>query len=270
MAVESHAIADAERALVEHLVRDGFAPATIRTRASAGPMSTILVVAAAEGAYPGTGVRTALVHEGVVYGPRDGLADLVRACGWLASPPDATTLAAVASAVLFDDQLQLDTDSAAEPATQLTAEPGGLSLTLTHRLFPSGARERMRIHIPASGRETVQRVDEDPADRAPIPIDRATALVRALDAQDLMATLDAIQGIEAPSQPREFEALARAALHPNDTVAADALVKLGASDGAAAALRRALATTDEARRRSVAAMVSELWGSAFAARLEGR
>lgn len=270
MAVESKVIADAERALVEHLVRDGFAPETIRTRTAAGPMSTILVTAAAEGAYPGTGVRTALIYKGGVYGPGEGLAELAHACGWLAAPPDATTFAEVAGAVLFDNLLQIDSDSDDGTATQVTAERGGLCLTLVRRLFPSGARERMRIDIPAAGRETVQRIDDEPADRGPIPIDRATALVRALDAKDLMATLKAIQGIEVPSQPREFEALARAALHPNDTVAADALVKLGASDGAASALRRILATTDETRRQCVVGMLSELWGAAFVARLEGR
>jgi hypothetical protein len=269
VAVESKAITDAKKALVERLVQDGFAQETLSTRTSDGPMNTVLVTAAAQGAYPGTGVRTALIHDGVIYGPGEGLAELVRACGWLVAPPEAMTLAAAASAVLFDNLLMIDTDTDAGSAAELTANSEGLCLTLVRRCFPSGARERMRIDIPARGREKVQQVDETPANKAPISIDRVTALVRALDASDLAATLDAIQELPTPSQPREFEALARAALHPNETVAADALLKLGASDGATAALRRALATTDATRRQCVTSMASELWGSEFAARLDG-
>jgi len=110
--------------------------------------------------------------------------------------------------------------------------------------------------------------DAAPPAPGPIPIDRATALTRALDAGDLAATMGAIQALAGgASSTRELSALARAATHRNDTVAVDALLAIGGTDASAAALKSALEALDEPRRAELTAMALEMRGPAFAALL---
>lgn len=121
----------------------------VKTSHAPGPQGTILLTAAAEGAYPGTGVYRAVFWQGVSYGAHGQapLADLFRARGWLASPPPAEDLARIVDAGLFEGMGAL-TGVAAAP------EAGGLRITGQQFSFPASTRAVV-VTIPASGAETI-------------------------------------------------------------------------------------------------------------------
>ncbi|MEZ4269022.1 MAG: hypothetical protein R3F39_21905 [Myxococcota bacterium] len=246
------------------VVADGFDAATVELREEAGPLGLQVLTAQARDAYPGTGFRAVVVDgAGVAYGKSAalGLADLARARGWLTAPPSAADLVRVANAAAFDGLLALTTDA---PTLKKT-DDGALELRFVRTAFPSGAREPMLLRIGSMGREEVQRLPaEGPG--PPTPIDATTGFVRALDAGGAAEIALALSKVRPPFGPREFAAFARAAVIPNEDIATTALVTMGGSAEALAAVGEALAGAPD-RREAVVGWVGELYGSAAAAGL---
>ena len=121
----------------------------VDTDALAGPLGTRVLRALIPGAYPGTGVRSLLVHAGKLYG-RYGdadLAQLARDRGWFAAgkAPGAADLARLFNFANYNGMLSLD----GEP--RLTVSDGQLTLELVRVEFPSQARSRMQVVLPAAG-----------------------------------------------------------------------------------------------------------------------
>lgn len=260
----SDAMANARKHLLAVLVADGFDVTAVDLREEAGPLGLRLLVAQARDAYPGTGMRAVLVDDaGVAYGKTAdlGLADLARARGWLSTPPSAADLMGVVNAAAFDGLLALTPDA---PALTKTGD-GALELRFVRTAFPSGAREPMLVRVGTLGREEVRRLPaEGPG--PPTPIDATTAFIRALDAGGAAEIALALAKLRAPFGPRELAAFARAAVIPNEDIATTALVTMGGSADALAAVREALAGAPD-RRAAVAGWVGELYGSAAAAGL---
>lgn len=258
------ALAEAERRVAAALSSAGFAAAAVTTDRAPGPAGTTRVRGVAAGAYPGSGVSVALVRGGAVYGPRAGLAELARALGWLSSPPEPQVAAQVANDLLWDGLAGFDD---AEPAQVGREGDGALRIDVVRRLFPSGARDAQRVIVPGMGEARVGPAPAVPEPGPPTPIDRAAALLIALDGGRLAETMAAMRAITPPMTARERTALARATASQNDQLQADGLMKLGPSDEAAEALRGALAGVGGQVAASVRAMAAELWGPAFAAKL---
>jgi hypothetical protein len=101
-------------------------------------------------AYPGTGVVSVVLREGRTYG-RHGeapLADLVRALGWVDTPPALPLLVRVVDAALFEGMASLSEGSLErDPTWRLTATRFG---------FP-GDDERVVVEVGPSGPERVTR-----------------------------------------------------------------------------------------------------------------
>lgn len=252
--------------LVASVVADGFDASTVETSEAPGPLDLRTLRAAARDAYPGTGVRTALLDaSGVAYGTRvdRDLADLARARGWLQSPPAATDLLAAANVALFDGMLALAEDA---PQLRQTSD-GALELRFVRVAFPSGAREPMEVRIGTMGRAEVRKLPaEGPGE--PTPIDATTGLMRALDGGQAAEIARALGSVPRPFGARELAAFARAAVLPNEDIATTALVTMGGSPEAISALREALDSAPE-RRGEVSGWVAELYGDAVAAALRG-
>lgn len=239
------AIEAAKAHLSDALARDGFAREAVTVSEGEGPFDTHAVVAQAEGAYPGTGVRAALVDpDGTSYGAcfDHGLVAFAQARGWFVSPPSADDVVTAIDMLALDGLLQLDDDS----APSLVHEPDALVVRFTRLAFPSGAKEPLIARIPASGAFELRAEATTPEPR-PTPIDAATGLVRALDSNDGMAILGALAHIPASHSDRDRAALARATMLPSEAIATGALLKLGASPASLAALRDALASHPERR-----------------------
>jgi hypothetical protein len=247
------------------LEREGFPAAEVTTSQGKGPRGTTLLTARARSSYPGTGVQTVLVDaHGVSYG-RNGERDLgafLRDQGLLRELPSVTELVQLVDYMEFNGLLGLD----ATTPPVLTPSGGGLELRLVRRSLPAGAPEQVTLRVSADGTHQLKR--EATRASEPIPIDRATALIRALDAGNAVSITTAIRGIKQPSNAREYAALARAAVHPSEVVSCDALMAIGSTEEAAAALREALAGVAVARAKAVHSLATEMWGPAFAARLQ--
>ena len=121
----------------------------VKTSSSPGPQGTIILTAAAEGAYPGTGVYRAVFFQNKSYGTHGQapLADLFRLQGWLAAPPPTADLATILDAGLFEGMGSLSEVVA-------TVEGGGLRVTAKQFSFPDSTRAVV-ITLPASGAETI-------------------------------------------------------------------------------------------------------------------
>lgn len=255
------AIAAARAHLADALVREGFAREAIRFNDDDGPFGTQAVLAQAEGAYPGTGVRAALVAaDGTLYGScfDNGIVAFTRAQGWFDALPDAGDVVTAIDLLALDGLLQLDEDSA--PSITRTAE--GLDVRFTRVAFPSGTQEPMLARITSRFELRALPVPSS----EPTPIDAATRLLRALDSDTGVAIMQAIPQIPASPSERDRAALARASLHTNENIAMAAMMKLGASAPALAALRDALAAAPE-RRDEVVGWVRDLFDDNAAKRL---
>lgn len=112
-----------------------------------------VVTAAIEHAYPGSGVARVLVDkDGVTYGVRGDkdLADLIRARGWLASPPDAISLRKLVDFAHMDGVgMMLD-----DPPV-LTKTKDGLLLTFYTTAMPPGPRYKSELTVGATGKATL-------------------------------------------------------------------------------------------------------------------
>lgn len=247
------------------LEREGFPAAEVTTSQGKGPCGTTLLTARARSSYPGTGVQTVLIDaQGRSYG-RNGERDLgafLRDRGLLREPPPVTALLQLVDYLEFNGML--GQDPASPPV--LDTSGGGLELRFVRRSLPAGAPEQVTVRVSGDG--TYQLKREAVRANEPTPIDRATALIRALDAGNAVAITTAIRGIKQPNNAREYAALARAAIHPSEVVSCDALMGIGSTDEAAAALREALAGVAAARAKAVLSLATEIWGTAFAGRLQ--
>jgi len=250
--------------LEEALRQDGFPPDSITIRREDGPLGTTVVTAQADGGYPGQGLRTGLMdrQSGDIYGTAfgDGLVQLAAARGWWSAPPAAADLAQVVNTVAFDRGLAI----AADPAPTVESDGRGFILRLVREAFPSGARERVTVTVRP---DADTQIVVEPELAEPIPITAATGLDRAIDADDAAAILGAIRDLAvAEKGPRDWAALARAAVIPNEAIALEAIMAMGASPGGIEALSAALADAPD-RRDFVTSMVTAFVGPDAATRL---
>jgi hypothetical protein len=262
------AVARAQARLREALAHEAeAAKRPIKTGVAVGPLGGLVVTAAIEGAYPGTGVARTVVLRGTSWGARGehDLADLARDSGWLERPPvDERAFAELVNAAQFDGLLALDEGH----PPKLARGGGGLVLTLVRRRFPSGTMERLVVRLPPSGRATVVTDPVEPAPRSEKGggdvLDEAEAAIASGTAA---ARAEAIRRLRGRNDARAMALLARATTLADQTLAADALLAIGARDDAAAALRRAWSALDARRRDALVAMAEEAYGAAFAAKL---
>jgi hypothetical protein len=216
-----------------------------------------------DGAYPGSGVRAALVgRDAKVYGPRSpaGLADLARALGWLDTPPPAAELLRAADVLLFDAVLATPPGH----APRITRDAGALHLDVTRVVFPSQAEQPVRVTIPPAGPATVT-IDGKPAAVAISPVEDLEAALAMDDAAQMARGMAALT---KPTDPRALAALAQVSARGQESLAATALIAIGSSPQAAAALKAAWAKLEKPARDSLRAMAAELYGAEFAARLD--
>jgi hypothetical protein len=246
------------------VVADGFDAAVVTAREQAAPQGLTAVIAQARDAYPGSGVRATLVDaEGRAYGIHGdaSFADLVRARGWLSAPPSASELTQLANVALFEGLLALAADA---PQLERTGD-GALELRFVRTAFPSGAREPMALRVAADGREEVRRLPAE-GPPAPTPIDATAGFLRALESGGSAEIALTLSKVPKPFGPREYAAFARAVVLPHEDIATTALVTMGGSPEALAAVGEALRGAPD-RRSEVVGWVGELYGSAAAAGL---
>lgn len=261
-------------ARLEALLRDEAKRAgkPVVTGQDPGPLKTTVVRAAIQDAYPGSGVARVVVWNGRTYGKRGerDLADLARERGWLKKAPDAAALARLVGDAQFDGLLAID--EAAAPAAATGKE--GLSLSFTRRTFPGNAAEPVRVVIGSKGPAVITigggaapaGGKAQPAKDAPAANPLADA-ARALESGGAAERSSAIAALGKSKDPGRFDLLARATLLPSEQLATDALVAIGGSPDAVAALRKAWAGIDAARRARLSATAGEVYGPAVAAEL---
>lgn len=259
---QSTAVRDAEKRVRAYLSSEA-AGRAITVEVQDGPAGAKIVRAMIDGAYPGSGVRAALVSaDAKVYGPRSpsGLADWARAQGWLATAPTATDLRRVVDVLLFDTLLASPPDS--KPA--VTRAAGALRLDLTRVVFPSQAREAVRVTIGASGPATLT-IGGQPVT---VGISAAEDLEAALASGDAAGMARGIQALTNTTDARGRAALAQVSAQGNESLAVSALIAIGSSAESAAALKSAWAKLAKPARDGLKAMATELYGAAFTARLD--
>jgi len=252
------------RALVDELVLAGHPADKIHVEATAGALGATRIHTRVDEAYPGDGLRTALVVDGLRYGigGRD-LAALARARGWHEAPPAPGDLARLVAfawlpMMAFDDEVT--------PA--LTPSPDGLVLAFGVREVMSGDRARVVAAMPRAGDMRLETSAAEPPPAEP-PADPVAALEDALTSQDALAMMAALRRMDAaPASPARTRALARAAVLPNEAIAFDALLRIGASDESAAALVDAVKQLDDTTARPrLVERARQAHGDAFARRL---
>ncbi|MEZ4269019.1 MAG: hypothetical protein R3F39_21890 [Myxococcota bacterium] len=259
---QSTAVKDAEKRVRAYLAAEA-AGRTVHAEVKDGPAGSKVVRAMIDGAYPGSGVRAAWVSaDAKVYGPRSpaGLADWVRAQGWLSAEPTAADLLLVVDVLLFDALLAVPPD--AKPTVSRAA--GALQLDATRVVFPSQARQAVRVVIGPAGPATVT-IDGKPAQ---VGLSAAEDLEAALAADDAAGMARGVQALTGTTDPRGLAALARVSAAGNESLAASALMAIGSSAEAAAALKSAWVKLGKPARDGLKAMATELYGAEFAARLD--
>jgi hypothetical protein len=224
-----------------------------------GALGTTVVTAAVPDAYPGSGVACVVLEAGLSYG-RHGernLADLARKKGWLKQAPPAADLVRLVSDAEFEGLLQVD--DASPPA--MTLSRAGLELKLVRRTFPSGAREPVRVLLPPKGEAIVEVGQAAPSQ------DPLAEAERALEHGSPAEQSAAITTLSARRDARALALLAHATTLGNEQLTADAIVAIGPSPEAAAALKKAWAPLDATRRQQLLQLAAEAHGGAFADRL---
>lgn len=233
---------------------------TAEARVDPGPLGLRVVTVAIPDAYPGTGVRRAVVDgTGRAYGRHldRGLADLARDAGWLDSPPAPADLVRVLNVTDFDGLLIAD-----DPA--LTPVADGLELRFVKREpFDPEARTPMTARIPRAGPLSIEKQSVAPQ---PTPALTGTAaLQKALDAGSPVEILQAMRAVAA--DPAALPLLARATRSESEAVAVEAISRIPATDAGAAALRAAWRGLGAAEKARLVGFARELHGEAFAAGL---
>lgn len=259
---QSTAVKDAEKRVRAYLATEA-AGRTVNAEVQDGPAGTKVVRAMIDGAYPGSGVRAALVSaDAKVYGPRSpaGLADWVRAQGWLSSAPAAADLLRVSDVLLFDGLLATPPD----PKPTVSRAAGALQLDFARVVFPSQAREAVRVTIGPAGPATLTIAGKP----VTVGISAAEDLEAALASGDAAGMARGVQALAGTTDPRGRAALARVSAAGNESLAASALMAIGSSAEAAAALKSAWDKLKKPARDGLKAMAAELYGAGFAARLD--
>lgn len=233
---------------------------TAEARMDPGPLGLRVVTVAIPDAYPGTGVRRAVVDgTGRAYGRHleRGLADLARDAGWLDSPPAPADLVRVLNNTDFDGLLIAD-----DPAVTRVAD--GLELRFVKREpFDPDARTPMTARIPRAGPLSIEKQSVAPQ---PTPALTSTAaLQKALDAGSPVEILQAMRA--AAADPAALPLLAQATRSENEAVAVEAISRIPATDAGAAALQAAWTGLGAAEKARLVGFARELHGEAFAARL---
>jgi len=254
----------AAQAALERVLAAEAAGHPISTRVAPGPQGTHLVRAMIDDMPPGVGVRAAFVQGQVIVGPRDlaGFAAFVRAHEWLVRPPPTDELVTLANVALFDGLLALD-DSV---PSRLTTSADALTLELHVVRFPSGAKETVRVVVGSSGPAEV--VATPPSTTLSAQAHPAAELEAALQRDDAAAISAAIGRLQRPGDPAALAALAKATLLPNETLAANALMAMGATPASATLLKAAWQALAPAARAKLVALARELYSDAFATSLE--
>jgi hypothetical protein len=252
-------------AVGEEAARAGKKPTLARRP---GALGTTVVTAAIPDAYPGTGVACVVLDGSLSYGrhgERD-LADLARKKGWLKKAPPTDELVRLVNDAEFEGLLQIDDTT--PPVATLSA--AGLELRLQRRTFPSGAFESVRILLPPKSKALVEVGQLAPAaggTPAAPPQDPLAEAERALEHGSPAEQSAAITALSARRDARALALLAHATTLGNEQLTADAIVAIGASPEAAAALKKAWAPLDAARRQQLLQLAAEAHGAAFADRL---
>jgi hypothetical protein len=257
----SAAVTRVEALLRAHLAASN-PGAVIKTSHSAGALGTTVVMAAIEGAYPGTGVaRVVLDEANVPYGVLGdkSLADLARARGWLDKPPDQEAFLRLVNDTLFNGVAIL----VAPDPHALRIAGGELLFDFERHSFPTNFADPTRLRIGRAGPPVV----ESTAPKDP-PEDPAASLEWALDKREAAVALVFLPKLKGRTDDRAMKAMARATTSENRMIAADAMNQLGPTPDAAKALKAAWATLPEARRRELVSLAASFFGGAFAATLE--
>lgn len=253
-----------KRALIDALVADGHPADKIHVDVSPGALATTRIHTRVDDAYPGDGLRTAIIAGGRRYGlgARD-LADLARDLAWHATPPPPGDAAAL---VTFGWLPAMAHDAEVAPA--LERRPDALVLTFGAREAMSGDRSRVEAAMPRTGpaRITITSAEAPPPEP---PADAIAALEQALAGEDAMPIQQAVRRAgQAPPSPARSRALARAATLSHEAIAFDALLYLGATDEAATALGEAVKSLDDPQARArVIERARQAHGEAFARRI---
>jgi hypothetical protein len=259
---QTDAVKAAEKRVRAYLATEA-AGRAVTTQVHDGPAGTKIVRGVIEGAYPGSGVRAALVGaDATVFGPRSpsGLADWARAQGWLVKAPAPADLLRVVSVLLFDDLL------ATQPEQQpsVVRDGGALRLDVKRTVFPSQSVEAVRVTIGAAGPATLS-IGGEPVS---VSISAAEELEAALAMDDAAGMARGVQALTGTTDPRGRTALAQVSARGNESLAASALMAIGSSPEAAAALKSAWSKLEKPARDALKAMATELYGAPFAARLD--
>ncbi|MCB9785442.1 MAG: hypothetical protein H6744_02000 [Deltaproteobacteria bacterium] len=255
-------VKEGEKRVRAHLATEA-ADRPIALRTTDGPAGTKVVRGAIEGAYPGSGTRAVVVApKGRVYGPRSAtdLAALVRELGWLAKAPPAADLVVLADALLFDGSLAQAPKS--KPAVALRG--GTLVLDLTRVVFPSQAQQPVRVSIGAAGPAQVTVAGKPVS----VEVSPAEELEAALASDDAAGMARGVQALRGSTDKRALAALARVSASDNEELGASALMAIGSSADAAAALEAAWSKLPAPKRDALKAMATELYGAEFSARLD--
>lgn len=234
-----------------------------------GALGTTVVRVAIRDAYPGSGVARVVLWKGRSYGVRGehDLAELVRERGWLKHAPETAGFVRLVGDAQFDGLLAVD--EAVPPTLQVGK--GALSLSLVRRTFPSGAREPVKLAIFAHGPAVVTIAaggGGQPASEPRAGEGSLASAARALESGSAVEKSAAIAALARSADPAARDLLARATTQPSEQLATDALMALGGSPAAAAALRKAWSGLDGTRRAALLRSAAELHGAAFAAELQ--
>lgn len=241
----------------------GIDPETAEIQRRPGPAGTTVIGAVAPDAYPGAGIATAVVAQGVPYAAAldRGIAALAAVLGWFDAPPAPAELLDAVSATDFDGLL------AADGPEPLRVE-GGDALTLTGTVRRPFDEEPWHLHLRV-GRDGA-RISLAPLSQpqqGPVPIDAVTAAIRALDGLDAEA-MGAVHALAGSRDPRAITALVRATARPTEGLWVQALSTLPPDlPGLAAALAAAWAPLGREQAAERVAVAEELYGSAFAGAL---
>jgi hypothetical protein len=131
----------------------------VKSEVREGPFQTLLVRAYFPGAYPGTGVMSAIVDKTAtsygIHGERD-FADFVRAQGWLKVEPDVDDFMRVLDYAQFEAVVM---NMSHLEAPTLQNEGQGLVLRFVRGFMPNGAYPTEVIVAQTGGVKVIQKPD---------------------------------------------------------------------------------------------------------------
>ncbi len=232
----------------------------VRVTVSEGPLGTQVLRAdpIEQGLYPET--RVAVIStSGRVYGLKNGLEKFLSE---RQATPELADMVALCKLLVFNDQLVVS----GTPTPTLTQEPRGLVLRLTSIDPLSGEPCPHEIIIPADGAVRVEL--DEAANRAlegaeAVPINKTTALQRALDSYDAMEILDAVTALPVGEEltPTLCELLTTAALAGPERITSEALARLLDAPMGRQALREKMSQLSRDQRRRLVALAEQIGGA---------